>query len=503
MSTIRFWLYRNILALGTWLAFRMQKVYPLEPPVDGKVEFQPYGELCPDMPVKGLYLPTTFPPADRASKRLKLIRREGQLIRFVRWVAPKHTLPIPTDERRFLRVVYPWFFRKAWPTPPSLPRALADTDDLIAELATRGPFASGLRQVEDGRYEFGSDWVSGYPVAPGLAQPGGVASLVVRDGRLVTQGVASPPSAKPDENLTDRRIQAALVAGVNEELTVFRHNVDVHLSMLTPFALASNNRLRATHPVRRLLHHCFDTVLIGNVELANAQLSGPRGFLANTFSHQAEALLSMVEDRLSHFDLWDYEPSTQFARRGTTSTPFAYPYRDNVLSFWEITHDYVDRYLALYYESDSDVASDAELTSWVEDLNLLMSNGFARELTRDVLGRACATLIHVSTVEHDLLNNVVWDYSTLGWVTPTVVPLSGEPMDRRRSFDLVATLIGTWKPYNMLLTSDVPKLALDAPAAAVMADWIASLSRLQGELEGRPHDPGLTYPSGLNPSISN
>jgi len=502
VSTLRFWLYRSILSFFTLLAFRMQKVYPLEVPVDGEVEYRPYGELYPDMAIKGLYLPTSFPPADRASKRLRLIRLEGRLIRFVRWVAPRHTRPIPTDERRFLRVVYPWFFRRAWSTAPTLPAALADTDDVIAELATRGPFASGLRRVGDDRYEFGSDWVSGFPVAPGLAQPGGVASLVVREGRLVTQSVASPRTNDQRAD-PDGRARAALIAGLNEELTVFRHNVDVHLSMLTPFALASNNRLSASHPVRRLLHHCFDTVLIGNVELANAQLSGPRGFLANTFSHRADVLVTMVEDHLARFDFWDYEPPTQFARRGTASTPFAYPYRDNVMSFWDVTRDYVDRYLALYYDDDPAVASDPELVSWIDDLNRLMSNGVGDDLTRDVLGRLCATLIHVSTVEHDILNNVVWDYTTLGWVTPTVVPLSGEPMDQRRAFDLVATLIGTWKPYNMLLTADVPKLALDARAASVMAEWIAGLSRLQGELEARPHDPSLTYPRGLNPSISN
>jgi hypothetical protein len=502
VSRLRFWLYRNILAFFTLLSFRLQKVYPLALPVDGTVEFRPYAEICPDMPIKGLYLPTTFPPTDRASKRLGRIRREGKLIRFLRWVAPKHTRPIPTDERRFLRTVYPWFFRKAWPTAPKLPAALANTDDLIAELATRGPFASGLRRVEDDRYEFGSDWVSGYPAAPGLAQPGGVASLVVREGRLVTQTVASLPTNDGEAGRAGQA-RATLIAGVNEELTIFRHNVDVHLSMLTPFALASNNRLSAAHPVRRLLHHCFDTVLIGNLELANAQLSGPRGFLANTFSHQADVLLTMVEDHLAHFDFWDYEPPTQFARRGTTSTPFAYPYRENVMSFWDVTRDYVDRYLALYYDGDTAVASDAELVRWVDELNRLMSNGVGDELTRDFLGRVCATLIHVSTVEHDILNNVVWDYTTLGWVTPTVVPLSGEPMDQRRSFDLLATLIGTWKPYNMLLTADVPKLALDAQAASVMADWIANLSRLQDELATRPHDPSLTYPVGLNPSISN
>ena len=44
----------------------------------------------------------------------------------------------------------------------------------------------------------------------------------------------------------------------------------------------------------------------------------------------------------------------------------------------------------------------------------------------DWLARVCATLIHVSSVEHDIVNNVVWNYSTLGWQIPTVVPLSGE-----------------------------------------------------------------------------
>jgi hypothetical protein len=496
VSVFRFWLYRNVLAFFTLLAFRQQRVYPLDVPVDGEVAFVPYAELHSDMPIKGLYLPTTFPPSDRAPERLTRIRRESTLIAFLRWVAPKHTKPVRTGEAQFLRGLYPWFFRKAWPKPPHLPTALSETDDLIAELATSGPFASGLRRSDGDRYEFGSAWVGGYPVAAGLSQPGGVASLVARNGRLVTESLSS---ASPGGG----QAQAALIAGVHEELTIFRHNIDVHLAMLTPFALASNNRLNAGRPVRRLLHHCFDTVLIGNVELANAQLSGPRGFLANTFSHEAKVLLTMVEDHLSQFDFWDFEPPTQFSRRGTTTTPFSYPYRDNVMALWSVTRDYVDRYLTLYYDGDAAVASDAELTGWVDELNRLMWGSVGRERTRDWLGRLCATLIHISTVEHDILNNVVWDYTTFGWITPTVVPLSAKPMDRLRSFNLLATLIGTWKPYNMLLTSHVSKLALDDRAASIMDDWITALSRLQDELAGQPHDPSLSYPAGLNPSISN
>ena len=116
-----------------------------------------------------------------------------------------------------------------------------------------------------------------------------------------------------------------------------------------------------------------------------------------------------------------------------------------------------------------------------------MPNGVAIPvggITFDWLTRLCATLIHVSTVEHDILNNVVWNYSTFGWLIPTVVPLSGEPMDQRRAFDMVATLIPTWKPYNMLLTSDVPALALDDRAAAVMKE-LDRTTRPHPERDGR------------------
>ena len=112
----------------------------------------------------------------------------------------------------------------------------------------------------------------------------------------------------------------------------------------------------------------------------------------------------------------------------------------------------------------------------------------------------CATVIHVSTVEHDYLNNVAWDYSTLGWLVPTVVPLSGERMDQRRAFDMIATMIVTWKPYNMLLDSDVPSLALDDRGRAVMAEWIAELQGIHAAMAG---GHPLAYPANFNVSISN
>ena len=171
-----------------------------------------------------------------------------------------------------------------------------------------------------------------------------------------------------------------------------------------------------------------------------------------------------------------------------------------------MTQAYVAQYLRLYYAHDTAVRLDAQLAEWLTALDRLVPNGVQTPKgrpTRDWLTRLCATLIHVSTVEHDILNNVVWDYSTLSWLVPTVVPSSGELMDQQRAFDLIATLIGTWMPYNMLLSGEIPTLALDPRARRVMERWIERLQRLQAEMSKLPQRPDLSYPANLNVSVSN
>ncbi len=500
LARSRFWLYRNVIALFMFLSFRSQHIVPLEAPSDGRLEFEPYADAYPRMPVKGMWMATTFPPGDHAEQRLRRIKLQTRLLGLVKKIAPPQTPPVSRGERRIRGALYPRFFKKAWPTAPALPAVLADSDDLLAELAVQGPYASYLRRGENGAYVIDVDWIAEYEAAPGLARPGGAAVFTVRDGRLRTESVGL---AGLTPGTRASRVPRGAERGPHHlppQPVGPPHDADV-------VRAGDRQPLRSSHPVRRLLHHCFNTVLIGNVELASAQLSGPQGFAATIFSHEADELLRMVHDHLEQFDFWDFEPDTQFERRGTTDTPFAYPYRDNVMRLWAPTRAYVEAYLRLYYASDDEVAADARLASWADELERLLPNGVgipAGGITFEWLTRVCATLIHVSTVEHDILNNVIWNYSTFGWLIPTVVPLSGETMDMRRAFDMVATLIPTWKPYNMLLTSDIPALALDDEAEAVMTRWIEELDRIQNEMDAvDPRDPTLSYPSYLNVSISN
>jgi hypothetical protein len=516
---LRFFLYRATIAFFTWLAFRGQRVRPLAPPAGGALRFRPYAAAFPGMPIGRIHDPEDFPPSDEAAPRLRRMKMSHVLFGLADRLAPRRTPPVPQDEAAFLRVVYPFFFRRAWGRPPRAPRVLVDPrTDVVAELAVRGPFASYLRRatehdVRAGRaasteqYAVDLFWLLDYEAARGLRPPGGLAVLDVRAGTLRTAAIhRRHGSGVRPESPDFPHVRAALLAGMNEDLTTFRHNLATHLATLTSFALASTNRLPPEHPVRRLLHHAFHTVLIGNREVAEFQLSGPAGFSARIFSHEAPVLARMADDYLARFDVWDLEPPTQFARRGTTETPFDYPYRDNVMQVWHVTRGYVESYLRLYYADDGAVREDRSVAAWLDELDRLVPNGIGRPaagLTRDWLGRLCAMLLHLSTAEHDVLNNVVWDYATIGWIVPTVAPESGAAMDGRRAFDLVATIIGTWKPYNMLLTADVPSLACDARGRAVMKQWIDRLGDVQATMQAAGARPDLSYPANWNVSISN
>lgn len=518
---LRWSIYRNAMAFLMWVSFRRQPVYPVVRPTDGRVKFEAYGASFPRLALPGAWHARTFPDWEHAPPRLRRIGLTRVAVGFLRWLAPNTTDPIPTDHAAFLNAVYPGFFRRAWPDAPRVldpvVAALTVPDgDVIAELAVRGSHAWALRAVRTAegtpvpdRYEVDMSWLQAYQPYPGLLRPGGHALLEVIDGRLRTVTVeAMDASAGPgDANSGGDPVLAMrlLLAGWNEDHTTIRHNVFTHLTVLTSFALASTNLLPAAHPVRRLLHPCFQTLLIGNHEIATFQLSGPAAFAPRIFSHDATQIVAMARERLSAFDLWDLEPDTQFARRGTASTPFDYPYRDNVLTLWEPTLELARAYLAVYYPDDAAVGADAAVAGWLAELDGLLPGGVSIPSggpSHEWLARLCALLVHLSSVEHDYQNNVAWNYGTLGWLVPAVVPASGEPMDRRRSFDLIATYLGTWKRYNMLLSCGWPDMALDDQGRALIQRWLDRMDAIQTHLATRPPEPWLSYPINLNPSVS-
>lgn len=534
----RFWLYRTILGIVTARAFEQHRVWPLETPSREHIDVEP---LAPEFP--RLFDAKNFPATEHAEQRLKDIRRRARLLPIAAKLPATRTAEISDDHDRFLDQIYPTRYRKVWPTAPTEPPEF-HSDDVLASLATSGPFALYLQRgwtVDDleqaslgaaspDDYVFDMTGFEDYPVKPGLLTLGGFAVFTVDGDRLRTAGIVYDGELhRPDSRGFERASRVVLCA-MNTHLTTLLHNITIHLGFVTPMAVASTNELSPDHPIRRLLQPGFQTALIGNHELATFQIMGERSFAARLFSHDHPTLVALINDHLADFHPADLDPEMMFARHGLVDAPVPLPFWEDDLALWRIHLDYVERYVELYFHDDAAVAGDAELTAWAASLDHLLPSGLYDDqdhhdqdhhdqdqddqdhhddglvagtpLTRNALGRLCANYLHTSSATHDVVNNAVWDYSTLNYVVPTVVPETLEHQDVRLSFDLMNTLLGTWKPFNMLIDG-VSELALDDAGRAVMDDYVDALRSRQADMGTEPRRAGRIYPAELNPSVTN
>lgn len=518
-AQLRFRLYRFILGFVTAKGFKEQKVWPLEIPVRARIDVEP---LAPELP--RLFGAKNFPATEHADQRLKEIKKRAKLLPVVSKLPAAETASVSDDYDRFLDQVYPSRYRKIWSTPPVAPPEF-QSDDVLAALAVSGPFAMYLRRastLEDvdalslsaaapNDFVIDMTMFDGHEAKQGLLAPGGLAVFGVDGDRLRTKGIVYQGELHPPGDRSFVRASRVFLCAMNTHLTTLTHNVTLHLGFVTPMAVASTNELSPDHPIRRLLHPAFQTTLIGNHEVAAFQIVGEGSFATQLFSHEYETLVNLINEHLADFRPVDLDPQAAFDYQGLAGSSLALPFWDDDLALWQINLQYVSRYVEHYYQNDPAVADDRELVAWAASLDSLLPSGLyddrdylvaGQPLTRATLARLCATYLHTSSATHDVVNNAVWDYSTLSYVVPTVVPSSLEHQDVRLSFDLMNTILGTWKPFNMLIDG-VSDLALDDTGRAIMDDYVQALVERQAVMNTEPRRAGRIYPAELNPSVSN
>ena len=164
----------------------------------------------------------------------------------------------------------------------------------------------------------------------------------------------------------------------------------------------------------------------------------------------------------------------------------------------------MSRYIDHYYKEDKDLTLDHELKAWYQELDERFPNGvksYAKDLSKETIKKLSCLYIFNSTVAHDNLNNVVWNYITLNQYIPTMVPKSGKLQSVDTSFDFLLTILVTWKPFNMLF-EDFSSIALDPEGKALMRSFNERLKTHQSELDKDPSQIGRIYPRNLNYSVS-
>jgi hypothetical protein len=181
---------------------------------------------------------------------------------------------------------------------------------------------------------------------------------------------------------------------------MIKHTLLGHLAHVTPYTAVTMNTLSPDHPVRRLIHHCFQTALIGNYEISQFQVRGTNAFWATICSYDADVLVEVFNAAIDAFDVGDMDPEESERRRGVVDATFPYPHRDNIMPMWRIINGYVQRYVDIYYADDAAVAADAELRAWHDELERRLPGGlkaYAPSLDKDALVRLCASFIHATT----------------------------------------------------------------------------------------------------------
>jgi len=228
------------------------------------------------------------------------------------------------------------------------------------------------------------------------------------------------------------------------------------------------------------------------------------GFFTKLFSFTHPVLVRYIGDSLKAFDLCRLDPGLDREARQMTDPEIQYPLMANLLPLWKCIWRFTERYVDRYYTTDTAVLADSELQGWFAELDEKIPNGvkkYAPNPDRAGIKKLCALFIYSSTVGHDLQNNVLWDYAPLSQHIPTIVPADGSlpPVDVALQF--LATVMVTWKPFNMLL-DDFSTLAPDEMGAEIIRDFLDDLRGLQRQIDERPHDPSIVQPKNLNYSVS-
>lgn len=122
-------------------------------------------------------------------------------------------------------------------------------------------------------------------------------------------------------------------------------------------------------------------------------------------------------------------PRREMGARGVMDAALAYPYRDDTLALYDLLHEYVADYVAVYYPDDATVRGDTELQAWAAAVSAPDGAGVVgfgepaadgrtavegAILSVAYLVDALTLIIHTASVQHAAINFPQADLMT--WV---------------------------------------------------------------------------------------
>ncbi len=214
----------------------------------------------------------------------------------------------------------------------------------------------------------------------------------------------------------------------------FEHLGLAHYLMETA-SMVTQRCLPKSHPVHAILEpHLLGTLAINN--FARQVLVNDWGNLDIYISSAIEDFRQAAAKSIYETDLLARIPAVDLAAREVSELPY-YPYRDDVVLYWEAIHHYVQEFLSIFYATPSDLDQDLDISSggelgvwWQEltgDLDIGTIDGglkglnFGRLDGLDDLVNVVTFLIYSASAHHAVVNFPQGDYYSNALICPATV----------------------------------------------------------------------------------
>jgi len=248
------------------------------------------------------------------------------------------------------------------------------------------------------------------------ARPRGSARLAPVAIQLGQRATSKTPVVLPSQGEAWNMAKIAVQVADSNHHGVVMHNVWCHLS-LGWITLSTRRSLEASHPLMILLGPHFQGTM--NVNLLTKRLIEPGGNTPELQSLSLEGTIELIKREMGRYRWNETAALPQIESRGVASADELpdYPMRDDGLKIWSSTRRFVESYVRLYYGTDGDVASDAEVQQWLVELQAQdggrlkdIGDAEGRVRTIDDLATLVAQIIYRASAYHAIINYSVFDF---------------------------------------------------------------------------------------------
>ena len=183
-------------------------------------------------------------------------------------------------------------------------------------------------------------------------------------------------------------------------------------------SLGIHRNLATNHPLFPLLSpHVHETIFLNHVAPIFIPKHGKATLLDKLFACKEPVLLKFMGKGMKQYNFKDKAFPNDIKNRHTEDTHLYYPYRDDGQLVWGAIHDFVTKYVGIYYKSDQDVVADSELQALGDEVGGSIEqqkigiSGFPTQFDKvDEVVETVCNIIFIATAFHSCIHYPQYPY---------------------------------------------------------------------------------------------